>query len=61
MIVYYDFGKRRETPCFDCDQDGHCTMNCGPQVICSRRLIDEGRKRTDAVRGLRASSVGGRR
>lgn len=23
----YDFGKRRE-PCGDCDERGHCTMNC---------------------------------
>lgn len=25
-----DFGKRREEPCFDCDERGHCTMNCSP-------------------------------
>lgn len=26
----YDFGKRRKEPCGDCDERGHCTMNCSP-------------------------------
>ena len=32
MMYGYDFGKRRKEPCFDCDERGHCTMNCSPPV-----------------------------
>ncbi len=31
-MFVYDFGRRRETPCGDCDADGHCTMNCSPPL-----------------------------
>ncbi len=32
MIINYDFGKRRNVPCIDCDERGRCTMNCGPPI-----------------------------
>lgn len=28
----YDFGKRNDPACGDCDTDGHCTMNCSPRM-----------------------------
>lgn len=31
MIINYDFGVRSVPPCFDCDERGHCTMNCSPR------------------------------
>lgn len=33
MIFNYDFGIRSVPPCGDCDERGHCTMNCGPRVV----------------------------
>jgi hypothetical protein len=24
--------QARREPCFDCDTDGRCTMNCGPRI-----------------------------
>lgn len=29
-LFLYDFGIRSVPPCGDCDEDGHCTMNCSP-------------------------------
>lgn len=31
-MFVYDFGKRAEPPCLDCDERGHCTMNCSPRT-----------------------------
>ena len=28
-----DFGVRSVPPCMDCDERGHCTMNCGPAIL----------------------------
>lgn len=34
MLGINDFGRRRNIPCGDCDERGHCTMNCsGGEVI----------------------------
>lgn len=32
MLSEYDFGVRSIPPCSDCDENGHCRMNCGPSV-----------------------------
>jgi len=29
-MMEYDFGIRSVPPCDDCDENGHCTMNCSP-------------------------------
>lgn len=32
FLQVVDFGKRSNPPCGDCDDGGHCTMNCGPRA-----------------------------
>lgn len=49
MIIYHDFGKR-EKPCGDCDERDHCTMNCGPPVIDSKKLAEAAKKAAGSVR-----------
>jgi hypothetical protein len=51
MIIEYDFGKRLK-PCSDCDERGHCIMNCSPGVLCGNRLADEAKKCAGSVRNL---------
>lgn len=31
-MLDYRFGKRSTPPCGDCDEEGYCTMNCGPAI-----------------------------
>ena len=39
MFPVMDFGLRSAPPCFDCDSDGMCTMNCDSAV--EWRSLDE--------------------
>ena len=38
-----DFGKRCKEPCHDCDERGHCTMNCSPSSTYTRTDAGTGR------------------
>lgn len=56
MMIIYDFGKRAKIPCGDCDDRGHCTMNCGPaippdkSILTAERIAAEAKKHNGAVR-----------
>jgi hypothetical protein len=53
-----DFGLRRNTPCGDCDDRGHCTMNCSPgeKISVDRQLGDIEVQRID-LRGQFAAAM----
>lgn len=49
MQPIIDFGKRRKVPCSDCNEKGHCTMNCGPPLDLEK-LAEAARSAQQSVR-----------
>jgi hypothetical protein len=41
MFETMRFGKRSDPPCGDCDEEGYCTMNCGPAIKPSVPLSEQ--------------------